>query len=202
MNEIKSINQKANKLLVMLHGIGSDGEDLIGLVPFMQKSLPDYHFFAPNGVERYEPSGYQWFSILDRSPKAIMQSVLTNTPQILNLIQSKQRELGITNTETVLLGFSQGTMIASYLTFSADEPYHAMVGYSGRLIPPPQLKNTSTPICIIHGEDDDIVEANESDVMQKYCNKHGISNQLKIIPNLKHSIDMSGIECALNFLKT
>ena len=37
--EIKALNGKPTKLMVFLHGVGSDGNDLISLVPFIQKKL-------------------------------------------------------------------------------------------------------------------------------------------------------------------
>jgi phospholipase/carboxylesterase len=52
--EIKPLSGKADKLLVLLHGVGSDGHDLIGLVPFIQEALPHHHFISPHGVEPYD----------------------------------------------------------------------------------------------------------------------------------------------------
>lgn len=200
--EIKSSNQKAEKLMVMLHGVGSDENDLISLAPFFQESFPDYHFFSPNGIEPYDmaPFGRQWFSLQDRSSSTIMNLIEKNTPSILNLIKDKQNELGLTNADTILLGFSQGTMIATYLTFTQDIPFFAMVGFSGIVVPPKILKNTDTPICIIHGEEDDILDVSESKKLAKYCEENNIENQLLIVQNLTHSIDSSGIEFAKKFL--
>ena len=200
--EIRSLNKKPTKLMVMLHGVGSDENDLISLAPFFQESLPEYHFFSPNGVEPYDmaPFGRQWFSLQDRSPNTIMNLVEKNTPIILKLIKNKQSELGLNNSDTVLFGFSQGAMIASYITLGQSDPFAAMVGCSGRLIPPRLLKNIKTPICIIHGQEDDIVHVDESKNMSEYCNQNNIKNQLLIVPSLKHSIDISGIEFAKKFL--
>lgn len=200
--EIRSLNKKPTKLMVMLHGVGSDENDLISLAPFFQESLPEYHFFSPNGVEPYDmaPFGRQWFSLHDRSPNTIMNLVEKNTPIILKLIKNKQSELGLNNSDTVLFGFSQGAMIASYITLGQSDPFAAMVGCSGRLIPPRLLKNIKTPICIIHGQEDDTVHVDESKNMSEYCNQNNIKNQLLIVPSLKHSIDISGIEFAKKFL--
>ena len=200
--EIKPLNDKASKLLVMLHGIGSDGNDLISLVPYIQKSLPDCHFVSPHAVEPYDmaPFGRQWFSLQDRTPATIMRLVATNIPLVLELIKNKQNELGLTNADTILFGFSQGTMMGIYLTLIQTEPFAAMVGFSGRLLPPPELKNKTTPFCIIHGEDD-VVYAKESANTAEYFKQNNIEYQLLIIPNLTHSIDASGMEFAVNFLK-
>jgi phospholipase/carboxylesterase len=188
----------------MLHGVGSDGNDLISLVPFIQQSLPNYHFIAPDGAEPYDmaPFGRQWFSLQDRSPQVITKLLKTNVDKVQNIIESKQQKLGIENKDTILLGFSQGTMMASYLTLFQKNPYSALIAFSGMLIPPPILNNTQTPICIIHGLEDEVVLVNESKYFAAYCKENNIDHQLKLVPNLNHSIDASGIEFAINFLKT
>jgi len=200
--EIKPLEEKANKLMVMMHGVGSDGNDLISLVPFMQNQLPEYYFISPNGVEPYDmaPFGRQWFSLIDRTPETIIGLVEKNAPKALEIIQMKQKELGLTNADTVLFGFSQGTMMGIYLTLTQEEPFAATIGFSGRLIPPAYLKNTKTPICLIHGRDDDVVPVSESEKMAEYFDVHNISNQILVVPNLTHSIDASGIKFALKFL--
>ncbi len=201
--EIKALNDKPTKLMVFLHGVGSDGNDLISLVPYIQKPLTEYQFISPHGIEPYDmaPFGRQWFSLQDRSPKTIINLAKNNASKVQEQIYVKQKELGIDNKNTVLFGFSQGTMMGVYLTLIQAEPYKAMIGFSGRLIPPETLKNTSTPFCIVHGEEDDIVEANESIKLAEYCKQNSIEHKLLIIPNLTHSIDGSGIEFALDFLK-
>jgi phospholipase/carboxylesterase len=75
-----------------------------------------------------------------------------------------------------------------------------MVGFSGRLVRPTDLKNTFTPICIIHGLNDDVVPASQSREFAKYCENNKISFQLHLIPNLTHSIDDKGMQLALKFL--
>ena len=50
--EVASLNAIPEKLVVMLHGVGSDGNDLISLVPYIQKAMPTCHFISPHGVFR------------------------------------------------------------------------------------------------------------------------------------------------------
>ena len=76
-----------------------------------------------------------------------------------------------------------------------------MIGFSGMVLPTQKIKNKKTPFCIIHGEEDDVVLAKESLNSSEYFKQNNIEHQALIVPNLKHSIDASGIEFALNFLK-
>mgnify|MGYP003421027014 CR=1 FL=1 len=198
------LNNKANKLLVFLHGVGSDGYDLISLVPFIQNDLPNYHFISPHGVEPFDmaPFGRQWFSLQDRTPSLILKLVEQNAPKLAEIISKKQRELGLSNKDTILFGFSQGTMMASYLTLAQkDKPYAALIGFSGRLIAPVTGQvNTKTPICIIHGVSDDVVPCAESENFAKYCKELKIEHEMHLINNLTHSIDDKGLNYAVNFL--
>lgn len=200
--ETKAKNDNAKRLIVMLHGVGSDGNDLINLAPYIQNYLPDCHFISPNGVEPYDmaPFGYQWFSLKDRSPDIIMKQVNANAPKLEKIIKHKQLELELGNEETILFGFSQGTMLASYLTLSQQKPYAAMIGFSGRLLVPNKIENKATPFCFIHGADDSVVPAEESEKAAQYCRNNNIENQLLIVPNLTHSIDGNGIQFAIDFI--
>ena len=62
---------KPKQLVVLLHGYGSNGEDLIGLAPFFAQALPEAEFLSPNAPFPCElsPFGFQWFGLEDRSPE-------------------------------------------------------------------------------------------------------------------------------------
>ena len=49
--ELKALDNVPKRLVVFIHGLGSNGNDLISLAPLMQDDLPDCHFISPNGVE-------------------------------------------------------------------------------------------------------------------------------------------------------
>ena len=54
----------ATQLVVLCHGYGSDGNDLIGLAPHWRNYLPHAEFVAPNAPQRHPMgSGYQWFAL-------------------------------------------------------------------------------------------------------------------------------------------
>ena len=205
----------AEKLIVFLHGVGSDGHDLISLVPFFEEELKsadpnsdtpspfhNTHFISPHGIQAYDmaPFGRQWFSLMNRASNVIIDLVRTNAPALGELIKNKQNALGLSNKDTILIGFSQGTMIGIYLTLIQEEPYAAMIGFSGRFIPPEKILNKDTPICLVHGEDDEVVDAIESDKMANFFTKEGIKCEKLVVPNLTHSIDATGIRFASRFL--
>ena len=56
---------EAKSLVILLHGYGADGNDLIGLAGPMASALADTEFVSPNAPEpcAAAPSGRQWFPI-------------------------------------------------------------------------------------------------------------------------------------------
>ena len=191
-------------LMVMLHGYGSNGDDLLSLAPYFEKFIPDIKFYGPNGVQPSELGiyGYQWFSLADRSPSYINTGLESGTPEIRSLIEKKAAELGVSQENIILLGFSQGATVASYLALSADKPYKAVIGFSGWVFCPKNIRNTKTPICLIHGTEDDIVpSANQKD-SKKLLEDLGCTVSSTLIENLAHSIDLKGLEFAANFIKS
>src|SRR5579875_2713648 len=61
---------KPRRLVLLLHGLGADGNDLIGLAPHWSPLLPEAEFLSPNAPFPcdFAPYGYQWYSVQDRSP--------------------------------------------------------------------------------------------------------------------------------------
>ena len=67
----------ARQLVILLHGLGADGNDLIGLAPHWAEFLPDAAFASPTAPFPCDmsPMGYQWFSVQDRSSSAMLAGV-------------------------------------------------------------------------------------------------------------------------------
>ncbi len=193
----------SRNLIVMLHGLGSNGSDLESLIPYIKKRLPESEFFSPNGIEPCDlfPFGYQWFSLSNREDKAILGELERVEPYIREMILTKANSLGFKEKDVILLGFSQGTMTSLYLALSNDNPYKAVIGFSGALILPNNIKQRDVPICLIHGLDDEVVEASNLALAKDKLSKENISIKTFLYENLAHSIDIRGLESAINFIK-
>lgn len=200
--EIAPTNSNAQRLVVFLHGLGSDGHDLITLAPLMQATLRDCYFISPHAVQPFEmaPFGRQWFSLNNRAPDKIQQLIIPSAELLSTIITHKQQQLNLHNSETIIIGFSQGTMIGLYLTLTQTQPFAAMIGFSGRLVAPPECLNSQTPICLVHGEQDEVIDIQEMTNIADYLTRYNIKHSTLAIPNLAHSIDGVGIEYATTFI--
>jgi phospholipase/carboxylesterase len=190
-------------LMVMLHGYGSNGYDLASLAPFFEPILPDTEFYSPDGIEACEMGvyGFQWFSLYDRSDNAIAKELEAKSSKVREMIKNKAESLGLTEKDVILLGFSQGTMLGLYLALSTKISYKAVIGYSGRLFVPKQVVTTSTPVCLIHGAEDDVVPFESIIEAKDQFQKLGTKIEVLEVANLGHSIDMSGIKFAVEFIR-
>src|SRR5437660_9981475 len=153
---------KPRRLVILLHGLGADGNDLIGLAPYWARLLPDAEFLSPNAPFPCDmaPDGYQWFRSQERSPEAVLGGVRAAAPILDAFIDEALEERGLTSSELALVGFSQGTMMSLFVGLRRAAPVAGIVGFSGRLIAPELLASelrSCPPVLLVHGTDDPLV---------------------------------------------
>lgn len=102
----------AKQLIVLLHGVGADGNDLIGLAPALAPHFPDAAFVAPDGPQPcdFAPFGRQWFSLQSREEQALLAGVDAAAPALNAFLDAELARHRLTAESLALIGFSQGTM--------------------------------------------------------------------------------------------
>src|ERR1700748_67423 len=140
----------ATQLVVLLHGYGADGDDLIGLAPHWQKLLPGAAFVAPHAPDRVPgaPSGFQWFPIARLDPHEVKNGVAMDAPRIGEFLDAELAAVDLPPERLVLAGFSQGAMLALHLGLRRGAA--AIVGFSGLLADPPPAEGPKVPILLTH----------------------------------------------------
>ena len=154
----------ARQLVVLLHGLGADGNDLIGLGSTLAPFLPGAAFAAPNAPEPCDmaPSGYQWFSLAADAETGRSAGVRRAAPALDRFIDEELARSGVDDGRLALVGFSQGTMMALHVGLRRARPCAGIVGYSGALVDPANLKDEARakpPVLLVHGADDDLIPA-------------------------------------------
>ena len=196
----------AKQLVVLLHGWGADGPNLIDLADVLSPGMPDAHFVAPNAPYPCEanPFGYQWFSLMDRNPQHMLEGV-RGAADILNAFLDEQlKALSLDNSKLVLIGFSQGTMTALHVAMRRSPQIAGVIGFSGALIGADMLAKEITarpPVCLVHGEMDDVVPYASLKMATDTLTAAGVNVEAHSRPFLGHSIDMDGLRAAAEFLK-
>ncbi len=195
----------AERLVILLHGLGADGNDLIGLAPHFAQAVPNALFVSPNAPFPCDmaPFGYQWFSLQDRTPEALLAGVRMAAPILNGFIDQMLEETGLDAEKTALVGFSQGTMLSLYTAPRRDEPLAGIVGYSGLLLGGDRLADEAAsrmPIVLVHGEADEIVPAICTPRAAEGLKAAGFEVDFMLRPGLPHGIDAEGIEAGSAFL--
>lgn len=188
----------AKQLVILLHGVGADGNDLIGLAPVLAQVLPDAEFLAPNAPEPCDmaPFGYQWFSLQDRTPDRIEAGVRAAAPFVDRFIDDNCAARDIAPDKVALLGFSQGCMMSLFVGLRRASPLAAILGYSGALVAAHKLADeivSRPPVLLVHGEADPVVPHQMLAAAQAGLQAAGVEVQTVSRPGLAHGIDEEGI---------
>lgn len=201
--EIVPKSGNVKHVVILLHGLGSNGDDLIGLAPMLQDTLPDTQFLSPNGAQPFDqaPFGYQWFSLRDRAIPAMHAGVKQVAPVVNAYIDEVKARFKLEDKDIALVGFSQGTMTALYVGLRREKPLAAIVGFSGAMLGGEELVKTTTPVCLIHGEYDEVVPYAALAHAKQHLEKAGITVETHARPNLGHGIDGEGLKAAADFLR-
>src|SRR5271156_26266 len=150
----------ATHLVVLVHGYGADGQDLIGLAQHWQSLLPTVAFAAPNAPTPVPGSaGYQWFPISRIDPHEMRKGVETAAPVLDQYLDAELARLGLPPERLALVGFSQGTMLSLHLGLRRKVRPAAIVGFSGLLagVPPAEGQGDIPPILLTHGDSDQVI---------------------------------------------
>lgn len=196
----------AKQLILLLHGVGADGSDLIGLVPYVADSLPDAAFVAPDAPFAYDmaPFGRQWFSLQDRSEQALAAGIRETAPLLDAFIDAELARRGLTDSDLALVGFSQGTMMSLHVGPRRERACAAIIGFSGALLQPDSLAQElkSRPrVLLVHGDADPVVNPACLAHAEENLSRFGIPVLAEMRPGLDHSIDGPGLGLALAFLR-
>lgn len=197
---------KPRRLVVLLHGLGADGNDLIGLAPYWAPLLPETEFLSPNAPFPCDtaPYGFQWFSSRDRSRPAVLAGVRAVAPILDAFLDEALAARGLGDGDLALAGFSQGTMMSLFVGMRRAQPLAGILGYSGRLLAPELLANElrSRPrILLVHGTEDPLVPYQSLAAAQSELTALGVAVETLICPGIGHSIDERGLRRGGQFLE-
>ncbi len=201
---------KPKQLVIMLHGVGSNGRDLISLSPYLAQYVPDAAFISPDApfpcdmVPPGYPDSFQWFSLQNRDPHIMLTGVKNVYPLVEEFIEAQAQRHNIPLDKVALLGFSQGTMTSLHVAPRLKEKIAGVLGYSGALLWDEAVdlgKIQKMPLCLIHGEADDVVPVEARKIASDILSKEGFEVSGHTTPGLTHSIDEQGIKSGGEFLR-
>jgi len=186
------------QLVVLCHGLGADGHDLIDLAPTWARALPDAAFVAPDAPDPCDlgPTGRQWWSVADRSPPVVEAGVRRAATFLNPFLDAELARLALPTDAYALMGFSQGAMTALFTGLRRVAAPRAILAFSGALIAPESLAAELThrpPVLLVHGEADDVVPVDRSRAAEAALRAAGVPVEATYVPRLGHGIDDTGL---------
>lgn len=198
---------ETKSLVIFLHGYGADGADLFGLAEVLAPHLPDTAFRSPDAPEPcgMNPMGRQWFPIswIDGTPESEMRARAAEAARTLDAyLDEAMEEEGVTAAETVLVGFSQGTMMSLTVGLRRKAQLAGIVGFSGRLVTDGDAGPVVShpPVLLIHGDQDEVIPVAALDEARAGLAEAGVPVSWHVSRGMGHGIAPDGLRLALEFI--
>jgi phospholipase/carboxylesterase len=213
MKELTFTSYSANpktppkNLVILVHGYGSNGDDLISLAPDLADSVEDAIFISPNAPFRFEggmPNAYQWYSLLDRSVEAMLKGYANAKPILHKFIEDRLREYSLTFADVILIGFSQGGMMTLHYGSESEQELKGIISFSGYILDDSTFSNkvNSKPNTLVcHGDLDMVVPFDSYQYALKKMQHLKFPITGYAAKGLGHGIDYGCIDAAKSFLK-
>lgn len=177
-----------NPALVLLHGYGSNEEDLFSFASQLPESFYVISVRAPYSLDGY---GFAWYAInfdADANKFSDNEQAKSSVHLIANFIDEITTELPINKQKISLIGFSQGAILSYGLAFHYPEKLNNIVALSGYLneqILPTTFDTTAMQhirFFASHGTVDQVIPVDWARKTQPYLGKLGLSITYKEYP--------------------
>lgn len=196
---------RVEKLVILCHGYGSNGDDLIGLVPHLKPFVKNAAFVSPNAPGRLAglPNGYQWFPLQTLSREERLTGTIAASPILHNFIDQQLEKYSLEDKDLILIGFSQGTMMSLHVGLRRPTNIAGIVGFSGAMAVAENWQEEVTskpPVVLIHGDRDNVVPVELMHQAFIALQEAGIDVDNHVSPGVMHSIGPDGLHKAVEFL--
>jgi phospholipase/carboxylesterase len=153
-------------LLLLLHGLGSDEGDLMGLAPHV-----DGRFFVASarGPVTLAPGAYAWFhtEFTPQGPVINSGEAERSRTLLIRFIDDLVEKYDLDPDRVYLMGFSQGAIIGLSVALTAPEQLAGVVAMSGRILPQVRAQIAAPdrlaglPVLVVHGRYDPLLPIDE-----------------------------------------
>ncbi|KJV69581.1 alpha/beta hydrolase [Candidatus Neoehrlichia procyonis] len=198
-----AVSNNIDNLIILLHGRGATGDNIISIAPVMSKILPKSQFIAPNAHINYN-MGYAWFSSSYLQEDIIFNEMKKSAEIVNNFIDEQLKKLKLSDNKLSLIGFSQGAMLAMHVAL-CRKLCASVVSYSGAILCPNLLKHeiiARPNMCIIHGNEDYVVPFIHFNNCMAFLTNNNVPAKYHEIKGLDHSISTECIIVGAEFIKS
>ena len=213
---LPSASGRTKALVVLLHGYGANGDDLIDLGRRWRSLLPDAAFISPHAPQPCPgaPMGRQWFALSNAPPddprgaEQRWAGAVAARPAIDGFLDAELLKLGLDDSRLALVGFSQGAMMALHVGLRRRRAPACILGYSALLVGPERLSEAQArdargappPILLVHGDQDPLIPVDAMFMAAEALAEANIPTQWHMSTGLGHGIDEAGLRHGGMFL--
>ncbi len=195
----------ATTLFVMLHGVGADAQSFHDIARKLAPSFPHADFVTPDGFYPFDqaPSGRQWFSIEGVTPANRAGRVRDAATEVSAWIDAQLDARKLPHERVIVVGFSQGAIVGSWLALHRTPSPLAIVMLSGRIgdDATPIANTVQTPVFWGHGSADARIPVAEQEPGAKLLEGWGARVTTHVYPGLTHSVDARELSDVVTFLQ-
>lgn len=149
-------------LLLLLHGVGSNEQDLMGLAPMLDSRFFIVSARAPNTMGH---GSYGWYPVQFTATGHIIDPAEAERSRIriLQFVDELGESYNVDKRRMYLMGFSQGCIMSLACGLTEPRKFAGIVGMSGRLLPgvlekaAPAEELKGLPVLIVHGTEDSVL---------------------------------------------
>ncbi|HEX7454504.1 MAG TPA: esterase [Gallionella sp.] len=192
------------QLFILLHGVGSKPSDLVPLANKLKAAFPSAAFLLPEGTYPFDGggSGRQWFSISGVTEENRISRVAEAMPGLHALVKQAQDRFNVLQSDTALVGFSQGAIMALEFSIVHDGGVGRVLAFSGRFAKLPEKAPELTTFHLLHGESDPVIPvAHAQDAFERLMNLNGDAT-LDLAASVGHEINSALADRAIHRLQT
>lgn len=181
------------KTIIMLHGVGSNKDDLFGLADYFDA---DVNIFSLNGLFDIGYARRAWYhlSYFQGKPIYDTKEIFTAYEYICEFIDYIIATYHVSTESMYLLWFSQGSNMSHYTLTKTPEKLAGIIALSGRylketedLVLQKRESYTNKKVFIWHGNLDEVIRVEAIEDLQKHYESMGISPVVKTY-DMPHTI--------------
>lgn len=183
-----SIIKEQNPLIILLHGYGSNEEDLFS---FASELSNENYIISVRAPYDLQPYGHAWYAIhfdADENKFSDDEQAKKSRDIIVNFIDEVIQKHPIDANNVTLIGFSQGTILSTAVALSYPEKVKNVVALSGYLNEAILTENfnqnnfKNLNFFVSHGTVDQVIPVSWAQKTQPFLEKLGIQSVYKEYP--------------------
>jgi len=198
-----SIKNKKSPLLLMVHGFGSNEEDLFSF----SRAIPsEYTIVSIRGPINTHGMGYAWYDIYfdNKGNKTYdIEMAIKSRDLILKCVKDCSIKYNTDINNTTLMGFSQGSILINAVALTYPKNIKNIISMSGGIDPSiiTLSKDNLNDLCfyISHGSEDEVLPFNQAKESLNFLNQNNIIYDFETYP-VGHGVCPENFKSMLSWL--